>query len=70
MLVERVLFDRGRLAAVVGSDDAAAVCARAGLVAVVPRAGAAFSASLDGDDLGAADAASVVDALERRGLFD
>ncbi len=43
VLVERDLFDRGRVAVVVESDEAASACARAGLFALLP------SDELDGE---------------------
>jgi sulfate adenylyltransferase large subunit len=74
--IERELFDRGRVATVVerAKDplDAAGACAAAGVIAIVPAAGAA-GADIGGEPIDAREGASleesVAAALEERGLF-
>ena len=67
--IERELFNRGRLATVIDSGsaraEAAAACARGGLVALVPAASESFGVSIDGDGLPSGGVTDV-DALARR----
>jgi sulfate adenylyltransferase large subunit len=48
--LERALFDRGRVATVVDGGDAAAACARAGLIALHAATGESIALVIDGGD--------------------
>jgi hypothetical protein len=64
--LERELFDRGRIATVVDSKDAAAACARAGLIALLPTSGDTFELTVDGEAVSAEASELDVDALAMR----
>jgi hypothetical protein len=59
-VLERELFDRGNVVAVVDTVEVGEACARAGLVAIVPAGGAPLSAEVGGERVTAADEAELV----------
>jgi bifunctional enzyme CysN/CysC len=77
-ILERELFDRGRVATVIESGgaplEAAEACARAGLVAILPLRGEGLAVEVDGESARDDDpeglAGRAVRALESKGVFD